>query len=334
MPPDPLAALPTEVRQLAHKRAQPAWISPMLATLAAEAFSDEEWIFESKLDGVRCLAVHQRNHAQLLSRNQRHLNSTYPELGEPLSAQPVQNYIADGEVVAFKNGITSFSQLQQRLGVRDPQEASRRGVKVFYYIFDLLYLNGYDLRGVPLIYRKDLLKRTFAFRDPVRFSKHHRKDGEALFKEACHKGLEGLIAKRADSPYVSARSRDWLKFKCSAEQEFVIVGYTDPKGERESFGALLVGYYQGDRLVYAGKVGTGFDTQTLLTLGRELSRLRVERPPIAGQADGKGVHSVKPKLVAQVAFMEWTRDGKLRHPRFMGIRRDKAPREVVRERPQ
>src|SRR5207247_7437058 len=147
----------------------------------------------------------------------------------------------------------------------------------------------------------------------------------ACFKEACDKGLEGVIAKRVESVYVSARSRDWLKFKCSSEQEFVIVGYTDPNGARAAFGALLVGYYDGDRLLYAGKVGTGFDTETLARLGRELSALQVERPPVAGEAKGKGVHWVKPKLVAQVAFTEWTRDGKLRHPRFLGIRRDKTP---------
>jgi len=330
---DPIAALPPEVRRLAQKRVQPAWISPMLATLVAEAFSDEDWVFESKLDGERCLVVHHRR-AQLLSRNQLGLNHTYPELVEPLSAQPVQNYIVDGEIVAFKDGVTSFSQLQRRIGVRDPEEARRRGVEIFYYIFDLLYLSGYDLRPIPLIYRKDLLKRNFAFRDPIRFSEHRKRDGEVLFKEACQNGLEGLIAKRADSAYVAGRSRDWLKFKCFAEQEFVIIGYTDPKGERAGFGALLVGYYEGDRLAYAGKVGTGFDTETLTRLGRELSQLQVERPPIAGEAYGKGVHWVRPKRVAQVAFTEWTRDGKLRHPRFIGIRRDKPPRQVVRERPK
>jgi DNA ligase D-like protein (predicted ligase) len=306
----------------------------MLATLVAHPFSNDQWIFESKLDGIRCLSIRNATGIQLFSRNQKPLNQAYPELLEPLAAQPVQNYIVDGEIVAFKNGVTSFSQLQQRMQVRDPDEARRRGVEIFYYIFDLLYLNGYDLRDVPLLQRKNLLQECFTFRNPVRYSKHVAREGEALFKEACQNGLEGLVAKRADSPYVSARSRDWLKFRCFAQQEFVIIGYTDPKGARESFGALLVGYYEGDHLAYAGKVGTGFDTPTLRSLGRDLSKLRIEQSPVAGEKSGKDVHWVRPQHLAQVAFTEWTRDGKLRHPRFLGIRRDKSPRQVVRETPK
>jgi DNA ligase D-like protein (predicted ligase) len=323
-----------ETREHAQKRVPPGWVRPMLATLASEAFSDDDWIFESKLDGVRCLVFRNKSRIQLLSRNRQPLNKTYPELVEPLAAQRIPSFVVDGEVVAFKDGVTSFSQLQRRMQVRDPDEARRRAVKVFYYLFDLLYLNGYDLRKVPLLQRKDLLQRNFQFRDPLRYSTHRQRDGEAFFQKACRQGLEGVMAKRAASVYVSGRSRDWLKFKCSAEQEFVVVGYTDPKGQRESFGALLVGYYKGDRLVYAGKVGTGFDSGTLRQLGRELSRLHVEQPPVAGVVKGRGVHWVKPKLLAQVAFAEWTHDGKLRHPRFMGLRRDKTPRHVVRERPK
>lgn len=320
---DPIAA---EVPLQARQHPQPAWISPMLATLAAKAFSNDDWIFESKLDGVRCLVARQNNQVHLYSRNRKQLNQAYPELLPPLTAQPAQSYIADGEVVAFQDGVTSFSLLQRRMQVRDPDQALRRGVKVFYYLFDLLYWNGYDLRNAPLLERKNLLHRTFHFRGPLRFSSHRRRDGEAFFEEACRQGLEGLIAKRASSVYVSTRSRDWLKFKYSAQQEFVIIGYTDPKGARESFGALLVGYYDDGRLLNAGKVGTGFDTETLRQLGRELASLHVEH--------SRTVHWVQPKLVAQVAFTEWTRDGKLRHPRFLGLRRDKPPRQVVRERPK
>ncbi len=331
---DPIVALPADVRSRAQKRAQPNWVSPMLATLVAKPFSSNQWIFESKLDGIRCLTISNETGIHLFSRNQKELDQAYPELLEPLETQPLQNYIVDGEVVAFQNGVTSFSQLQQRMQVRDPDEARRRGVKIFYYIFDLLYLNGYDLRNVPLLQRKNLLTESFTFRDPIRYSKHLLGDGEALFKEACQNGLEGLVAKRAESIYVSVRSRDWLKIRCSAQQEFVIIGYTDPKGLRESFGALLVGYYEGDRLTYAGKVGTGFDTRTLVSLGRELEALEVEQSPVAGERTSKGVHWIKPQLLAQVAFTEWTRDGKLRHPRFLGIRRDKSPRQVVREMPK
>lgn len=294
---------------------------PMLATLVAEPFSDAEWVFESKLDGVRCLAFRDNKGVRLLSRNQLDLNGSYAELIAPLEQQAAQSYIADGEVVAFHYGVTSFSQLQQR-----------KGAKIFYCIFDLLYLNGSDIRNEPLLERKEILRSAFDFRDPIRFVDYRKRDGEALFQEACRKGLEGLIAKRAASVYQSGRSRDWLKFKCSAEQEFVIVGYTDPQGERTGFGALLIGYYEGGSLLYAGKVGTGFDTKTLRSLGRELSALEVDRPPVAGKVNGKGLHWVAPKLLAQVAFTEWTRDGKLRHPRFLGLRQDKAPRQVVRER--
>jgi bifunctional non-homologous end joining protein LigD len=317
-----------------EKRARPNWISPLLATLVTKPFSDDDWIFEMKLDGIRCITIYDGNSLQLFSRNRKELNNTYPELIEPLVSQPVRGYIVDGEIVAFKGAVTSFSQLQQRMQIRNPDEARRRGIEVFYYVFDLLHLNDYDLREMPLIYRKELLKRSFTFHDPIRYSEHQRGEGEVLFKEACKNNLEGLIAKRANSPYASARSRDWLKFKCSAEQEFVIVGYTDPKGARTSFGALLVGYYEGDRLLYAGKVGTGFDVKTLKSLGQELASLQVEKPPVPGAVNGGSAHWIKPKLIAQLAFTEWTRDGKLRHPRFIGIRRDKSPRQVVRELPR
>jgi DNA ligase D-like protein (predicted ligase) len=304
----------------------------MLATLVEKPFSREGWIFEPKLDGERGLAFRKGKSLRLFSRNRKLLNNTYPELVDPLSGQGPESYIADGEIVAFKGDVTSFKQLQHRMQVRDPEEARRKGIEVFYYLFDLLYLNGYDLREVPLIYRKDLLRQTFDFCDPLRFTEHRERDGETYFREACRRGLEGVIAKRADSPYVSRRSRDWLKFKCWAEQEFVIGGYTEPKGGRPGFGALLLGYYEGDRLIYAGKVGTGFDRELLVTLAKELSALEIKHSPFAGEVKaGKRVHWVWPKLVAQVAFTDWTPDGKLRHPRFLGIRRDKDPREVVRE---
>ncbi len=306
----------------------------MLATLVDEPFSRENWIFEPKLDGERCLIFCNHKNPHLLSRNRKVLNETYPELVEPLTSQARASYIADGEIVAFRGDVTSFSELQRRMQLRDPDEARRVGVEVFYYLFDLLYLNGYDLREVPLVHRKGLLKKAFEFRDPLRYAQHRERDGEAYYAEACRKGLEGVIAKRADSIYVSGRSREWLKFKCWEEQEFVIVGFTDPKGARVGFGALLLGYYEGSRLHYAGKVGTGFDTGLLMGLGKKLSALKIKHSLFAEEIKaGKGVHWVRPKLVAQVSFTEWTRDGRLRHPRFLGIRRDKDPHEVVRERP-
>lgn len=245
-----------------------------------------------------------------------------------------ESYIADGEVVAFKGDVTSFEQLQRRMQVRDPAEARRRGVKVFYYLFDLVYLNGYDLTNVPLVHRKALLKTAFEFRDPLRYTGHREREGEAYYREAGRKGWEGVIAKHSESAYVAGRSRDWLKFKCWEEQEFVIGGFTDPLGSRAGFGALLLGYYEGSGFRYAGKVGTGFDTGVLIRLAKKLAPLEIQHSPFAEEVKaGKGVHWVRPKLVAQVSFTQWTRDGRLRHPRFLGIRRDKDPREVVRERP-
>jgi bifunctional non-homologous end joining protein LigD len=306
----------------------------MLATLVAEPFSRENWVFEPKLDGERCLIFRNHGNPRLLSRNQKVLNGTYPELVAPLASEATLSYIADGEIVAFRGDVTSFAQLQRRMQLRDPDEARRVGVEVFFYLFDLLYLDGYDLREVPLVHRKALLKEAFDFHDPLRFTQHRERDGEAYYRESCRKALEGVIGKRADSVYVSGRSRDWLKFKCWEQQEFVIGGFTDPKGHRVGFGALLLGYYEDGKLRYAGKVGTGFDTALLIRLAKELSSLEIKHSPFAEEVKaGKGLHWVRPKLVAQVSFTQWTRDGRLRHPRFLGVRRDKDPREVVRERP-
>lgn len=324
--------LPKAARDGLKRRDQPSWTAPMLATLTDDYFSDKAWLFERKLDGERCLTFRKGKDVRLLSRNRKELNDTYPEVVEALRKQPADDFIVDGEIVAFEGALTSFSRLQQRMQVRDAQAALESGVPVFYYVFDLLYLDGQDTTQVPLRYRKTLLKRALTFEDPLRFTAHRNREGEAYHREACRKGWEGVIAKRVDSRYVHSRSRDWLKFKCVNEQEFVVGGYTDPKGSRIGFGALLIGYYEGRRLTYAGQVGTGYDDDTLRRLRKRLSSLERDAPPFAG--DGlprKGVHWVEPKLIAQVGFTEWTVDGKLRHPRFLGLRRDKKPREVVRE---
>jgi bifunctional non-homologous end joining protein LigD len=230
--------------------------------------------------------------------------------------------VVDGEVVAFAGAQTSFEALQQR-GERD--------VSVFYYVFDLLHLDGRDTTSLPWRERKALLRRALAFHGPVRLTPHRNEDGEELYREACRKGWEGLIAKRADAPYVHGRSRDWLKFKCSAEQELVIGGYTAPTGSRIELGALLLGHYEDGRLRYAGKVGTGFTRATLRDLAAKLGPLRRDDSPFADEIRERHVTWVEPELVAQVGFSEWTRDGRLRHPRFLGLRDDKAAEEVVRE---
>ena len=295
----------------------------MKAVLTDDRFSDPAWIFERKLDGIRCVAIKGDRRVRLLSRNHLSLNGRFPEIAEALERDPATQLVLDGEVVAFDGPQTSFAKLQQR---------GERPVRVFYYVFDILHLGGEDTTSLPLRERKALLRRALAFDGPVRLTPHRNRDGEALFAEACRKGWEGLIAKRADSPYVHGRSRDWLKLKCSAEQELVIGGYTAPKGSRTDLGALLLGYHEDGRLRYAGKVGTGFTRATLRDLAGRLEPLRRDASPFADQVKERGATWVEPRLVAQIGFSEWTRDGRLRHPRFLGLREDKPAGEVVRER--
>jgi bifunctional non-homologous end joining protein LigD len=308
---------------------------PMKAVLSDEPFSDPGWIFERKLDGVRCLAHKEDGEVRLFSRTGRLMNGSYPELVEALERERRKDVVADGEIVAFAGAVTSFSRLQGRIQVSNAEAARRSRIAVLLYVFDLLRLDGQDLRQLPLRDRKARLRRALSFHGPVRFSPHRNEKGEELFREACAKGLEGVIAKRADSPYRSGgRSRDWLKLKCHAEQELVIGGLTAPKGSRTEFGALLVGYYEDGDLRYAGKVGTGFGRATLADLGRRMRDLEQGEPPFVDvHPVPRGTRWVRPELVAQVGFSEWTRDGRLRHPRFLGLRDDKPAREVVRERP-
>ena len=333
---DPFAPLSVEGRRRLRKRKQPDWVQPMLATLTDEPFSDPGWIYETKLDVVLCLAFRDADRVRLLSRNRKIQNAFSPELVEGIAAQTPRDFVVDGEVVAFRDSVTSFSRLQQRMKIADPGQALRSRVPVYYYLFDIVHLDGRDTTRLDLRDRKSLLEGAIEFRDPLRFSSHRNAEGEAYLAEACRKGWEGLIAKRADSTYDQRRSRDWLKFKCVARQELVIGGWTDPKGGRVGLGALLVGVYDGGELHYAGKVGTGFDDETLADLEHRLSSIERKTPPF-DDPDGiprKGVHWATPRLVAEVGFTEWTSDGRLRHPRFLGLRRDKDPKEVVRERPR
>jgi bifunctional non-homologous end joining protein LigD len=296
---------------------------PMKAVLVREPVSGPGWIFERKLDGIRCGVIRRDGRVRLLSRTGRSLDGAYPELVEELR-EPGADLIADGEVVAFDRGRTSFERLQQ---------ARHTGVAVYLYLFDLLELDGDDLRSRPLRERKRALRGAVRFTGHVRFTPHRLGDGEALLRDACRRGWEGLIAKRADSHYVATRSRDWLKLKCNLAQEFVIGGWTAPKGTRRRLGALLIGYWDGDRLRYAGKVGTGFDAETLERLGDELERRERADPPFDSGRLPRAARWAEPELVAQIAFTEWTRDGMLRHPRYLGLRDDKPARDVVRERP-
>ena len=204
-------------------------------------------------------------------------------------------------------------------------------IPVYCYLFDVAYLDGYDVTALQLRDRKKLLTRVAAFRDPLRLTPYENADGEDYHRRACATGQEGVLAKDATSRYAHGRSRTWLKFKCVANQELVIGGYTEPTGSRTGLGALLVGYYQNDRFVYAGKIGTGFDESTLRDLRSRLSALERDHSPFSGDTGQRHVHWTEPELVANVAFTEWTRDGKLRHPSFQGLRSDKNPADVRRE---
>lgn len=302
----------------------PDHAAAMKAVLTTERFDDPNWIYERKLDGIRCIAVRSGPHTKLLSRNDLSMNDRYPEIAQALDAETCERFAIDGEIVAFDGAETSFARLVER---------RHHWVPVFYYVFDIVWLEGYDIRALPLRARKLLLHSALSFEDGLRFTPHRNEHGRAFFEEACRKGWEGLIAKRADSPYVTTRSRDWLKFKCEHGQELVVGGYTAPHGSRIELGALLLGYYQDDELRYAGKVGTGFDEATLRDLGAALRDLRRDAPPFADAAEirEREVTWVAPELVAEVGFTEWTRAGRLRHPRFLGLRDDKPAREVVRE---
>ncbi len=300
----------------------------MKATLTNEVFDDPGWIVERKLDGYRCLAFRDGGAVTLESRNGLSLNGRYPEIAAALEDDPCRRFVIDGEIVGFTNGRATFEALQRR--------GHDRAVKLAFYVFDVLWLNGEDLRARPLGERKATLKAALRFGGgTIRWTPHRRAhEGEALLADACRRGWEGLIAKRVESPYAGKRSRDWLKWKCSAQQELVIGGFTAPRGAREEFGALLVGAYDGDVLRYAGKVGTGFDGAELRSLAERMAPLERRQSPFgAGDPPTKGTTWVEPELVAQIGFTEWTRDGRLRHPRYLGLRDDKAARDVVRERP-
>jgi len=316
----------------ARKRPAPKAIRPQLATLTADPPTGEEWLHELKFDGYRVIVRIDGADAKLITRNGKEWTDRFPDVAAAVTRIRCRTAILDGEVVVLdERGITSFQALQNSL-------AGNRAGEPLLYVFDLLYLDGWDLTGAPLEARKDVLARLL--RDPparIRYSDHVRGQGRSFFEQACTLGVEGIIAKRADRPYRPGRGREWLKIKCSARQEFVVVGYTDPSGSRVGLGALLLGVHDGEgALRYAGKVGTGFDTRTLEMLTERLSALEQPTSPLTDPPRGaaaRGVHWVRPELVAEVEFTEWTDDGRIRHPSFQGLRQDKSPVDVVRESP-
>jgi DNA ligase D-like protein (predicted ligase) len=310
-------------------------IALMLATLTDRRDFGDDWLLERKLDGERCVARKDGATVRLESRTGKDLSGTYPEVRAALANQRPRELLLDGEVVAYDGGQTSFSRLQQRLGTTRPSSEQVAAYPVVYCVFDLLTVDGEDLTRRPLLERRARLVDAIRPDAALQLTDAWRDDSERRFADACRAGWEGLIAKRADAPYRSGRSKDWLKLKCVWEQEFVVGGYTEPAGSRTDFGALLVGYHESDHLRYAGKVGTGYSAATLRDLGGRLRGLETPTSPfVDARPVPRGVHWTRPELVAQIGFAEWTNDGRLRQPRFLGLRDDKAPAEVVRERPR
>src|SRR4051812_20525313 len=275
----------------------PDWLEPMAATLTRERFTGPEWIFERKLDGIRLLAFKRGSSVRLLSRNRLSQDQHYPDVVEALAALSVRDAILDGEALGVWGGAG----------------------EVGYHLLDVLWLDGRDLTPLPLEQRRELLD-ALPLSPPLHLVQ--RVDEPAPWERACREGWEGVIAKRRDSPYEHRRSPHWLKMKCEASQELVVGGFTEPEGKRQGLGALLVGYYEGEDFVFAGKVGTGLDAKLLCELRARLDQMRIERPPFT-RAEGLPrvrANWATPELVVQVAFMEWTSHGKLRHPRLLGIR--------------
>ncbi|MDX1680219.1 MAG: non-homologous end-joining DNA ligase [Akkermansiaceae bacterium] len=325
---------PAQFKEAKSAGKPPVKPSCMLAKLCHDPFFEKGWIYERKFDGERCLILVRDGEVTLRSRNGESLNDSYPELHEAFRDQDLSDMVIDGEIVAFKGKVTSFSRLQDRIGIQDPEEARKSSVAVYCYVFDLFHHGKQDLSEVPLLKRKQVLRDTLEFNHRIRYSSHRVRNGEDYYQQAHDKGWEGIMAKEADSTYVHGRSSKWLKFKCGRGQEFVIGGFTDPEGDREGFGALLIGVYDGDEFVYAGKVGTGYDDELLRSLRERMDRLeRMTSPFDRGDAPDDGVHFVRPELVCEIGFTEWTDDGRLRHPRFKGLRRDKNPEDVTRESP-
>jgi len=306
----------------------------MLATLTDRRDFGDDWLLERKFDGERCVAVKDGDEVRMESRTGKDLTTRYPEIVDAIAAQKAEQLVLDGEVVAFDGDQTSFSRLQQRLGVSHPPPSLVSAYPVVLCVFDLLEIDGEDITGLALEVRRKRLGKAVRKRAALQVSEAWRDDSERRFGDACRAGWEGLIAKRAAAPYAAGRSRDWLKLKCVWEQEFVIGGYTEPAGSRTDFGALLVGYYEDGDLRYAGKVGTGYNAKTLKELGAQLRRLETGAAPfVDAKPIPRGTHWTEPRLVAQIGFAEWTGDGRLRQPRYMGLRDDKRAKDVVRESP-
>jgi bifunctional non-homologous end joining protein LigD len=307
----------------------PEVIHPMLATLVDEPFSDPEWIFETKWDGFRSICFVSNGQTRLVSRNQIDMTPQYPELSGVAKQIGAKEAILDGEIVALdKDGMPRFQLLQPRVGRKSGIAALRGHGHIVYYVFDLLFVDGQDLTSCPLVDRKELLEKILKPAGFIRLSEHIAKDGEAFFKQIEKFHLEGMIAKRAGSTYVPKRTRDWLKVKTVQRSEVVIGGYTAPRGSRSHFGALVVGLYRGSDLHYVAHVGGGFNQRSLTEIYKLMQPLKMKASPfVDAPKTNEPVQWLKPKLVGEVKFSEWTAESRLRHPVFMGLREDKKPED-------
>ncbi len=324
---EPAAFSPESLESAVKMKSFPSGWAPMLATLADEAFDNDEWLFETKFDGYRALAFINKGKVNLLSRNQNSFNKKFSPIVEALQ-NISQDVVLDGEIVMEdENGKSHFQWLQN-------YDENPKSGKLIYYVFDILYIFGYDLRPLPLTERKKILEAAISFDNNIKFSKYNIGNGKLAFAEAEKSGGEGIIAKQIDSKYSDRRSRSWLKIKTSKQQEMVIGGFTEPNGGRKGLGAILCGYYDGDKLIYSGKVGTGFNEKTLDDLRKKLSAIERKTSPFEESPKEKDVHWVTPKYVAQIKFAEFTKSGTMRHPVFDGLRIDKDAKKVVLEKSQ
>jgi bifunctional non-homologous end joining protein LigD len=296
----------------------PFRVRPMLATLVDEPFHEPGWVYEEKYDGIRILAYKEGSRVTLLSRNDKDRTESFPAVAGAVGSLRPTTLLLDGEVIALdRHKISHFQLLQRGIG------------RARYAVFDCLYVSGRDLRDEPLSSRREDLERSVHESDELILSRRLSPNGLEAFRVAKQRGYEGLVAKRLASPYVEGRRREWLKVKVNQEDEFIILGYTEPSGSREYFGALLLSAYENGRLQYVGKVGTGFTQEVLASLYRKFQPLKRKQPLVDDLPRIRHATFLSPKLVAQISYTEWTKDGKLRHPVFLGLRDDKDPKDLV-----
>jgi len=318
-----------QLLECARVRTMPSIIRPMLATLVDEPFSDPEWIFETKWDGFRSICFISNGATRFVSRNQIEMTQNYPELKNIARQVEAKGAILDGEIVALdEHGMPRFQLLQPRVGRKSGIEALRGKGQIVYFVFDLLYCNGSDLTACGLIERKAMLERILRPASFVKYSEHIEGEGKRFFKEIKKFHLEGMMAKRVASVYLQKRSSDWLKIKTVQRSEVVIGGYTKPRGARPYFGALVVGLYRGDDLHYVAHTGGGFNERMLEKIFKLMQPLKTSHCPfVVKPKTNEPVQWIKPKIVAEVKFSEWTADHRMRHPIFIGLREDKKPED-------